>query len=108
LSLARPQEAARPSSLPWAAYTANSITDLKAFRGELASVMLNGYAVNNEEIDVGIRAVAAPVRGRKGVRHAISIVGPTFRMTDEKMPEYIALVKDRAARISESVQAAGY
>lgn len=90
------------------AYTPNSITDPAAFRAELDTIQRNGYAINNEEIDVGIRAIAAPIRGRRGVNHAISIVGPTFRMTDEKIPEYTTLVKDRAARISDSMLSAGF
>lgn len=89
-------------------YTPNSIIDLAAFRRELDAVRRNGYALNDEEIDIGIRAVAAPVRGRKGVNHAVSVVAPSFRMTDERMPEFIGLVKDCAAKISDSLQAAGY
>jgi DNA-binding IclR family transcriptional regulator len=90
------------------AYTPHSITDLTAFREELEAVRLNGYAVNREEIDVGVRAVAAPVKGRKGINHALSIVAPAFRMADDKLPEFAALVRDYAARISDRVRVAGY
>ena len=81
-------------------YTKNSITDPAELRRHLETVRKNGYALNDEELDEGIRAVAAPVYSRGKVRYAASIVGPTFRMTDDKLPQLIELVKTCAAQIS--------
>lgn len=90
------------------AYTPNSITDPDRFRHEIEAVARKGYALNDEEIDEGIRAVAAPIAGRQTVRHVVSIVGPTFRLTDEALPRLISQVKDTAWKISQTIQAAGY
>ncbi|MBI1218620.1 MAG: HTH domain-containing protein [Rhodobacteraceae bacterium] len=86
-------------------YTAKSITDLASLRASIEEVRRQGYALNDEELDEGIRAIAAPIRGRDGVRYATSIVGPSFRITDEKLPELVALVKRQARQIGERYDA---
>ena len=82
-------------------YTAKSITDPALLRAELDAVRRNGYALNDEELDEGIRAISAPIHGRTSVRYATSIVGPSFRLTDDKLPGLIAMVKEHAQRIGE-------
>ena len=44
-------------------YTANTITDGKALRRELESVVTDGYAIDREEITRGLVCIAAPIRG---------------------------------------------
>ncbi len=85
-------------------YTPNSIVDPEVLREQLELVRKNGYAFNDEELDEGIRAVAAPIVGRSAVRYSVSIVGPSFRLTDEKLPGLIAMVKATAAKISHSLR----
>jgi len=86
------------------AYTAKSITDANELRQQIDLVRQNGYALNDEELDEGVRAVAAPVFGRHEVRYAVSVVGPSFRLTDEALPELISKVKATAASISSELQ----
>ncbi|MBN9035317.1 MAG: IclR family transcriptional regulator [Rhizobiales bacterium] len=86
------------------AYTPRSIVDPQELRRQLELVRANGYAYNDEELDEGIRAVAAPIFGRFSVRYSVAIVGPTFRLTDEKLPEFIEMVKDTATQISRSLK----
>lgn len=86
-------------------YTPKSITDLGVLRTHIEEVRRQGFALNDEELDEGIRAIAAPIRGHDGVRYAISIIGPTFRLTDEKLPDLIALVKRQAQSISDRFDA---
>jgi DNA-binding IclR family transcriptional regulator len=85
-------------------YTPKSIVDSKTLRAQLELAKKNGYALNDEELDEGIRAVASPIFGRFSVRHSVAIVGPTFRLSDEKLPHLIKLVKGAAANISRSLQ----
>ena len=60
-----------------------------------------GYAVGREELEPGLVAVAAPVRGLNGrVEGAVSVSGPSFRMTSMALPEYTAHVTAAAAAIS--------
>lgn len=62
--------------------TANTITDPEQFKEHLAAVRSQGYAVDDEENEQGIRCLAAPVfDGKRRVVAAISVSGPAFQMT---------------------------
>ena len=66
-------------------------------------VRKNGYAIDDAELSDEVRCVAAPIfdNTSKAVA-AISISGPVFRMTREKIEkEYIAAVKKTAFKISQ-------
>lgn len=64
-----------PSSTP------NTITDARALRRELAAVRARGYALDDEESEIGLRSMAAPIRADSGgVVAAISIAGPAHRV----------------------------
>ena len=72
-----------PRSLPPGRFerlTPKTITVRARLEEELADVRLRGYAVTNEELEVGLSALAAPVRRRDGaVIAAISVSGPSTR-----------------------------
>lgn len=71
------------------ARTRNSITSTRAYRNELLAVKQQGYATDYEEFQEGISAVSAPVFNSEGhVVATLSIVGPSLRMTKEKMKLY--------------------
>jgi DNA-binding IclR family transcriptional regulator len=87
------------------ANTWNSITKEKLYRSELFSVREQGYAVDSEEFQDGISAVSAPVFNSEG--HALgtlSIVGPAFRMTKEKMHLYGKKCAKAAAQASTVIR----
>jgi DNA-binding IclR family transcriptional regulator len=85
-----------------AALTGHSITSRSALRSELDHVKEQGWALNDEEREAGVRTVAAPVLGPDGrARAAIAVQGPTVRMTDERLPELAALVTATARRVVE-------
>ena len=66
--------------------TKNTIVHLEELKKHLADVKTQGYAIDDEENEEGIRCVAAPVRNdRGGVIAAISISGPSVRMTEERI-----------------------
>ncbi|MGH9630951.1 MAG: IclR family transcriptional regulator [Bryobacteraceae bacterium] len=92
-------------------YTKRTIRNSVQFRAELANVRRHGFAVDDEEFEEGLRCVGAPVRDHSGkVIAAISIAGPAFRVTSERMPELIRSVVNVAADLSASLgnqQAAG-
>lgn len=74
--------------------TERSITRPDELRKELAEIRKLGYAVANEELEVGLTGVAAPVEGRTGlVIASISVSGPSSRMTPERMASCGELVK---------------
>jgi len=66
--------------------TKNTIVNLSKLNKHLSGVGAQGYAVDNGENEEGIRCVAAPVRNDQGrVIAAISISGPTVRMTKKRI-----------------------
>lgn len=68
--------------------TANTITDPDRFRDHLRAVRSQGYAVDDEENERGIRCVAAAVLNEKGMpAAAISVSGPAFRITKKLIQE---------------------
>ena len=81
-------------------YTANTITDPKALRLELETVVANGYAVDREEITRGLVCIAAPIYGVDGnVEAAISCTMSSFDATEK-------LLKDVARHVVECAQTA--
>lgn len=82
-------------------HTINNLLDLKA---ELAKVRKSGFAVDNEEIEEGVRCVGAPVWGY-GHRPiaAISVSGPTFRVTEAKIPAIARSVVAAAEGLSRAL-----
>ncbi len=86
--------------------TPNTIADCTLLKEELATIRRCGYAVDNEEMELGVKCIAAPIRNFKGeVVTAVSISGPSIRLTEEKIQQLEPLVKDCAFDIS---RAAGY
>jgi IclR family KDG regulon transcriptional repressor len=92
--------------------TANTIVDLDAFRQELATVRTRGYAIADEESEVGVRGLAAPVRDHFGnVIAATSIAGPAQRLTKKALasfaPDVIAAAESISARLGYRPQRMG-
>ena len=84
---------------PAAAYTAQTITTKAKLRRELEEVREQGYAVAVDELEVGLTAVAAPIRNAHGdVIASMSVSGPTFRLSEERVEEVVPLRRGRAAR----------
>src|SRR5882762_8269255 len=70
------------------AVTANTITTATALKAELRAVRSRGYAIDDEEKEEGLRCVSAAVRGHSGkLFAAMSVSGPAFRMSKERIPE---------------------
>ena len=81
--------------------TKYTITDPAKLREELQRVRELGYGVGLEELEEGLNAVAAPIRDYRGkVVAAISVSGPSFRLTREKIPEVAELTKRAADEVS--------
>src|SRR5712692_8354838 len=81
--------------------TANTITTATALRAELRAVRSRGYAIDDEEKEEGLRCVSAAVRGHSGkLFAAMSVSGPAFRMTKERVPEIGQAVMRAANELS--------
>lgn len=83
------------------AYTVNTITGLSALEREYARIRKRGFAFDNEELQLWIRCVAAPIRNASGrVFAAISVSGPTQRMGPQRQLQLGPLVADTATALS--------
>jgi DNA-binding IclR family transcriptional regulator len=81
--------------------TPNTITDSDMLLAELASIRQKGYAIDDEEIEIGLRCVAAPIRDHTGhVVAAISVAAPVQRMTKKQVQSTIPTVVSAAEAIS--------
>ncbi|WP_221891325.1 IclR family transcriptional regulator [Microbispora sp. KK1-11] len=67
-------------------YTPNTVTSVEDLERELAEVRERGYALTLEELEVGLNALAAPVRSFGGeVVAAVSASGPAYRFSESRM-----------------------
>ena len=83
--------------------TGKSIKTRDVLLNELKKTTESGYAVENEEAELDVRSIAAPVRDfSHNVIGAVGIVAPSHRLTDERLEKggLIAMVKDAGAAIS--------
>lgn len=84
--------------------TANTIGDLDTFVARMADIRQQGWALNDEESERGLRVVAAPVRDRHGtVVASISISGPIFRVDDARATELAAAAHRTAEELSRQL-----
>ena len=66
--------------------TKKTNTDFILFKKELQEVKKNGYAIDDEENEIGVKCVGAPIFDMNGdVVAAISVTGPVTRITDDKI-----------------------
>jgi IclR family transcriptional regulator, KDG regulon repressor len=67
-------------------HTVHTITEQDAFLEELRSVREMGFGLDLEENEAGITCISAPIFDHAGkVTAAVSISGPTIRMTEERL-----------------------
>jgi IclR family KDG regulon transcriptional repressor len=86
------------------AYTSHTITNPYALAEHLERVKAQGFAVDDEEREVGTSCIAAPVRDNSGkVIAAISISGPSGRLREDRLCSLASRVKKAAAEISSSM-----
>lgn len=82
-------------------YTDATITTKKRLRAELDEVRDRGYATAVDELEVGLTAMAAPIRNAHGdVIGALSLSGPTFRLDEARVGEVLPALLEAANEVS--------
>jgi DNA-binding IclR family transcriptional regulator len=75
--------------------TDKTITDLEELRSQLVEVRANGYAIDDEENELGVRCVAVAIPGADGrAESAFSISGLAPYMTPERIRRIATLALD--------------
>ncbi len=86
------------------ARTRHTITRRSELKSELAQIRTRGFAIDEEELEEGLKCVAAPVQNYSGrVVAAVSIAGPAFRLTKKRVSTLTPYVAQIAADFSRSL-----
>jgi IclR family KDG regulon transcriptional repressor len=89
------------ASLTFERITSHTIPDAARLRKELAKILRQGFAIDDQEAVLGARCVAAPILDGSGkILAALSVSGPITRISRDKIPSFAASVKSAAKDIS--------
>jgi IclR family pca regulon transcriptional regulator len=81
------------------ALTPHTRTAMTGIMKEIARVRTHGYAISDEELEIGLRSIAVPIRtGRGELIAAMSLAVATSRMTREQMIENLVPELETARR----------
>jgi len=95
-------------SLTFEAFTPNTLASSEQLSSELERIRALGYAVDNEESHLGLRCIAAPILDpSREPLAAISVSGPTGRVTSETVRGLGTAVKQAAGGVTARVAFAG-
>ncbi|MDX5894000.1 IclR family transcriptional regulator [Rubrobacter radiotolerans] len=85
-------------------FTEHTITDADELRRELEKIQEQGYGLDSEEMEEGVRCVAAPVFGPDGnILAGVSISGPASRLDEARLEEIVPEIKRIAREFTESL-----
>jgi len=99
LSEAEFNQHVRTKGLP--KHNSNTIVSIKELRRELVRVRGSGYALDDEEDEMRVRCVGAPIFDvSRSVAAAVSIAGPTNQIPANRIQALARAVKQTAAEIS--------
>ncbi len=90
------------ATMKFTQHTPSTIADADTMHKALEQVRKNGYAIDDEELDPGVRCIAAPIRDyTRRIVGAISISGPSMRISNERIKEeLVPLILTSAADLS--------
>ncbi|NWG12643.1 MAG: IclR family transcriptional regulator [Acidobacteria bacterium] len=84
--------------------TPYTITAPSRFRLHLQEVAIQGFAVDDRELDIRLRCIAAPIYNSQGmVEAAISLTGHVSDLGNRVIPAYVRRVQEAAGKISEQL-----
>lgn len=86
-------------------YTPTTIVSVERMLAELELIRERGYAVDDAEMELGVRCVA--VAFNAGMPFAVSVSGPEIRMTDELLERASAALALAAGRLGEELNDVG-
>ena len=85
-------------------YTEHTIVDPDEIARDIERVKAQGFALNRDEVDEGVSAIAAPILTPRSIaRYAVSIALPSFRATGDKLLSLAHEVRSTAGEIAASI-----
>lgn len=86
------------------AYTPKTITNLEDLMKHLAVIREQGYAIDNEELTLGVRCIAAPIYNYRGnVNYSLGVSGPTSHIKPSTLDRYVSALLSASNQISVSL-----
>lgn len=81
------------------AYTCHTLANDGALRDEIMKVRAQGYAVIDQELEIGLRSIAVPIRNGNGhVVAAINVGAPASQVSADELTQRILPVLQAAAQ----------
>ncbi len=81
-----------------------TVIDFPEFQKLIAEVRTNGYAMDNEENELGVRCIAVSLKGlHRKPAYAISVSAPKDRMDDARVEQFTHLILDAKQRIQNEL-----
>lgn len=85
------------------ALTPNTITNADDLIRQVDTARIHGYAIDNEEVEIGLRCISVPILGAgEKLQGVISVSGPTSRM-DQKLTEILDRTVEVCQKLSRSL-----
>jgi DNA-binding IclR family transcriptional regulator len=89
-------------------FTKNTITSLDLLKKEIVKIKKQGYALDNEECEEGVKCIAVPIINYSGqVTAAISLSSPAARLGRERTEEIIGYLKRLSVEASRELGGEG-
>jgi len=87
---------------PLKAYTPRTIVNPIKLEKHLLEIKLKGFAICDEELEEGIKAIAAPIKNINGkIKASISITGLAKRITSRNIEKLIKILINSAKEVSK-------
>lgn len=89
---------------PLTSFTPKTMTDLESVRANLRLTGERGYALDDEESELGLRCVGVAIQARDGrFTYAVSASGPVYRMDSERQLEVATRLAQAAREIEQGL-----
>lgn len=80
--------------------TPKTVTDPEAMRREIERTRVEGFAINDEEIEIGLRSIAVPIRDQAGATcAAINVSAPAARVSVEQLHDWLPVLRSASEAI---------
>ena len=76
------------------------LEDLAVGRVLRGDVPPDGYVAQRDRLEPDVTAIAAPIRWASGIVGALNLLGPTYRIDEQTLHRYGAIVAEEAAQVS--------
>ena len=86
------------------AFTENTITNIDSLLTHFSKIRRQGYAIDNQELKIGVCCIAAPIFNRNGeANFSVGISGPARDFNSDRITKFSQLIKKTCMEISQKL-----